>query len=59
MYNHVMGIDEASSPTPNEICEWYMIGHQQQKISRTPTKMSTVFLDLLHFNLEGPLPRTF
>ena len=36
-----------------------MMGRQQQEISRTPTKISTVFLNLLHFDLEGSLPRTF
>lgn len=36
-----------------------MMGRQQQEISQTPTTRSTIFLNLLHFDLEEPLPRTF
>lgn len=59
MRKYVMVMDEVSGSAPDEICGWCMMGRQQQEISRTPTKRSTVFLDLLHFDLEGPLPRTF
>lgn len=57
--NHVLGMDEVSGPPPDEICGWYMMGRQQQEISRKPSTRSKTFLDLLHFDLEGPLPRTF
>ena len=36
-----------------------MIGRQQQKISCVPMIRSEIFLDLLYFDLKGPLPKTF
>lgn len=56
---YVLGMDGVSGPATDEIGRWCMMGRQQQEISRTLTTQSTVFLDLLHFDLEGPLPRAF
>ena len=59
MSKYVLSMDDVSGPVPDEIYGWCMMGRQQQKISRTPTTRPTVFLDLLHFDLEGLLPRAF
>lgn len=59
MKNRVLGMDEVSGPAPEEVCGWCMMGRQQVEVSRKPITKSTRFLDLLHFDLEGPLPTTF
>ena len=59
MSKYVFGMEEVAGPVPNEICGWCMMGRQQQEISRVPMTRSEIFLDLLHFDLEGPLPKTF
>ena len=52
-------MDKVSIPAPDDICDWCMMGRQQVEISRKPMIKSTGFMDLLHFDLEGPLPTTF
>lgn len=59
MAKYIVDVKDVSGPTPNEIFGWWMMGCQQQEICRIILTKSTVFLDLLHFELEKPLPRTF
>ena len=57
MRSLVKGMEELkmSSP-PEEICGFCMIGRQQAEISRSPMTRATKLLELLHLDLEGPLP---
>ena len=59
MSKDVFGMEEVAGPVSNEICRWCMMGRQLQEISCVAMTRLEIFIDLLHFDLEGLLPKTF
>jgi hypothetical protein len=43
---------------PAEICGPCMIGRQERSVNRTPRTPASKFLEIVHSDLGGPLPRT-
>jgi len=56
MRSLVKGMEELKTSPSEEICGYCMIGRQQAEISRSSMTRATKILELLHLNLEGPLP---
>ena len=61
MVKLVDGMDELVGKTSSlvETCGFCMMGRQQAEISRVPMHRASQFLELLHLDLEGPLPTTW